>query len=256
MWVSLAVLANPSKARAFRASAAARAACIPIRAEEPLVNRTRDRSRGFTLIELLTVVGLIAILTTMAALTFGRQTPRSRLDSGALELRALLFGARQEALARGHRVAVLFFPAYDPRGWTTGVGRVVVYEDPDENLFTSFDAFDPAAPSAAAGDEVLEVVDLPRTVRLATAGALRSLPAPLSGVVLAPCDFCDAGGDGRGAIAFDAQGRATFHSENGPALDRPVGSSFAIESADVPAERRGLVVLSRTGAVQTLADNP
>jgi type II secretory pathway pseudopilin PulG len=201
----------------------------------------------------MVVVALIGILATMAVFTFGRQTPRSRLDSSALDMRALLFGARQQALANGHRVAVLLFPRYDPRGWTTGVGRAVVYSDPAEDLFTAFDAFDPASPVAIAPAEVLEVVDLPRSVQLATAGSTVALPAPLAGIELKPCDFCSAT---RGAIAFDSQGRATFHSGDGPALDRPVGSSFAIESPDVPGERRGFVVLSRTGSAQTLTDHP
>jgi prepilin-type N-terminal cleavage/methylation domain-containing protein len=210
------------------------------------VDVTTGRSRGFTLTEVMVVLAIAAVLATLAVATFNQQSPRSRLDSSALEMRALLFGARQEALASGHRVAVMVFPSYDPGGWTTGVGRVVVYSDPAESLFAgAFEAFDPDSPSAAAPAEVLEVVDLPRSVRLAVGGDMRALPDPLGGLLVSACDFCSGG---RGAIAFDAKGRATFHARNGPA--------FAVESAEMPDERRALVVLSRTGGVQTLALHP
>lgn len=217
----------------------------------------RGRARGFTLLEMMVVVAIVVTLATMAWSAFGRQKPRQTLNGFALELRALVLSARQNAFATGKRTLVLVFP---DQATGNGTGRLVVYQDGDASFFSSaaavnFGNFKPASPAAGARGEIVEVLDLPAHVTIGPAagqGTGATMRAPFDGIAIdTRCGFCTGAG-ARGAIAFDPAGGATFHSGNGAALERPSGASLSV-TADDAAEVRTLAVAAATGALETIA---
>jgi prepilin-type N-terminal cleavage/methylation domain-containing protein len=222
------------------------------------VSRPALRARGFTLIEMMTVVGIIAIVATMAALSLSRARPRANLAGVTVDLQALIHSARQQALVSGNDVVVLFFPGYSPE--SDVVGRVVVYEDGDHDFFDDAAAVNFAGDKLGAGakSEIVTSLDLPAPVRFGPAagmGGTAKLAVPLANIpVNADCTFCDgAGADRRGALVFDSRGRARFYAKNGAPLAVEGGSV----SLEVPAlgaggknQVRTLAVVGSTGAVR------
>lgn len=215
----------------------------------------RHRSRGFTLIEIAFVVAIMAALGALAYASVGRLRPRAELASSAAELQSLLHGARQQALASGHPVAVLFFPDFANGD---GQGRVIVYEDGQFDFFSTgavnFDAYNPATPASAALSQVVATFDLPRGILLGPLdgmGASAALAAPWDGIaVTSACSFCTTSGARRGAIVFDPRGRASFYSQNGPRMAVQKGGSVTIHAPELGSASRTLVITSSTGAVR------
>jgi type II secretory pathway pseudopilin PulG len=206
----------------------------------------------------MVVLAIVAVVTTMATFAFGRQRPRARLDSTALEMRTVLVGARQQALASGNSVVVALFPVLPTPGG--GTGRIVLLEDAGGDFFSSaaavhFDAYDPVLPVAPARGDLLDVIDLPAPVVFGPIDGLSATPlaAPTVIDVDADCTFCSSGADRRGAIRFDSAGRATFHDADGPPLALPVGASVSLTASDMAGEVRTLAVIARTGNVRSVA---
>jgi prepilin-type N-terminal cleavage/methylation domain-containing protein len=186
-------------------------------------------TRGFTLVELAVVIAIIAALTTVAFTNLWRMRPRARLADASSEIVALLHGARQRALATGHDVVVMVFPAY---AGPDSTGRVLVYEDGDFSLLTTgatpnLASYVPGVISHGPMSDVVATFDLPPSVVM---GASSSPPAafvaPFAGVpVNVDCSFCAGTGSARrGAIRFDARGRAFLYSTTGPALTDTAGT--------------------------------
>lgn len=221
---------------------------------------TQRRPSGFTMIEMAIVLAIAAILAAAAYTSIGRQRPRARLANVASEVHAMLHGARLTAMANGHNVVVMIFPNFANQD--QGTGRLVLYEDGDFTFFSAaapagenFDSYDPARRTAGGRSAVLDVLDLPREIRVGPAtgmGAAAVLPAPLAGIpVNVACSFCGGLADGRGAILFDPRGRAWFYGQNGPPAAVAQGASFSFFSPEMPGSRT-VVITNATGAVRTL----
>lgn len=221
------------------------------------------RPRGFTLIEMSVVAAIILVIATLAVTSMSRQRPRARLATAASDVHALLHGAHLTAMASGKNVVVMFFPRYVGPEST---GRLVVYEDGDYSFFSAaaavnFESYLPATPAALPGgrSQVLETLDLPRSVIIGPAtgmGPGAVLTAPLDGIdVTRACSFCGTLADGRGAVVFDARGRAWFQGANGPPLPLDKGASFSLTTdaaTGVPGTRT-LIITTTTGAVRALS---
>lgn len=217
--------------------------------------------RGFTLIEAAVVMAIIAVVTGMAWSSFGRMRPRSHLVAATNEMISLLHGARQSALASGRDVAVLVFPSFAGHD---GTGRIVVYEDGNFDFFSAagtvnFDGFSPATLATGSRSQVLSVMDLPTGVTVGPdtgMGPGASLPAPLATVdVTVACSFCGNLSDGRGAIKYDARGRAWFYGRNGPptltAGSASPGGSLSLQAPEVGGLRT-IVVAPTTGTARSI----
>ena len=96
------------------------------------MNRSSAR-RGFTLIELMVVVAIVGVLAAMTLFLFGRQKGRQEVDQMALELRAIMNGARQTAFSTGEPVVLVVFPDLPT---SSGRGRLVLYRDGNFSLFS------------------------------------------------------------------------------------------------------------------------
>jgi len=226
--------------------------------------RTRNRTsgRGYTLLELVVTVCIIGILAALAAIGMNRYKPRAGLANTAAEVTALLNYARQNAQSSGNDTIVMFFTGFaNPSG---GIGRVIVYEDPNFNFFNAasainFGGYNPAAPAipAAPASSSFETLDLPRVTTFGyNVVAVGPLPAPygptIAPALASPCSFC-AGG--RGAVLFDARGRARFYNANGAPLAIAGGTlaftSNAIGWSSQIEGYRILVITPAAGAVKT-----
>jgi len=220
---------------------------------------TLRRPRGFTAVELAIVLGIVAVLSAAAWASLSRLRPRARLAGSATELRSLLYGARQAALATGHDVVVMLFPRF---GGPEGTGKIVVYEDGDFALFNpaaplNFDGYDPGQPAAGPRSQVISTHDFPPTVVVGPAGGAgtgAALVAPLAGIPIdVDCSFCGNQADRRGAIRFDPRGRAFFHPANGLPQAGVRGGSLSLASERLQGQVT-LVVLSSTGAARTIVN--
>jgi len=222
------------------------------------------------------VVVIIGIAAAMAVFLFGRQKSRQEVDQTALELRALMNGARQTAFATGQPVALVVFPDLLT---SSGRGRFILYRDGNFSLFSAAAAvnlenLDGANPAADSRSEVLDTVDLPRGMEigpLTGQGPASVMPAPFAGIAInVACGVCTGAGR-RGAFVFQPNGSVTFQDRNGPPLARPQGASISITktantSVDTTTavtranteswEVRTIVVAASTGAMQTLKWDP
>ncbi len=216
--------------------------------------------RGFTLIEMMVVVAIIGVIAAMTLFLFGRQKGRQQVDQFALEVRALMVGARQTAQGTGTPVALLVFPN---QVTAQGTGRLILYRDGDFSLFSgaaavNLENMDPAAPVADARSEVLETIDLADGLVIGPAngqGTGAVMPAPFAGIAIdVACPFCTGAG-GRGAVIFQPNGSVTFQDRNGPPLALAQGGSLSVTRPD-SQEIRTITVAASTGAMTTLKWKP
>ncbi len=229
-------------------------------------------SRAFTLVEMMVVVLIVGCLAALSYSLVGALRPRQKLNGFALELRSLLHGARQTALATGKPVVVMVFP--DRLTESGGVGRLIIYQDGDGDFFSSlglvnFAGYNPGGKLAGPRSEVLDVLDLPRQVVVGPdtgMGPAAVLPAPFNGIrINVDCEFC-AGANRRGAVVFAPDGSATFQGGNGPPLALLNGASLSVatylDGASLPLtaaralQVRTIAIASSTGALQTLNWDP
>jgi len=218
------------------------------------MHRRPESERGFTLVELAVTIAIVLVLAGLAWSGLSRLRPRARLADASSELVALVHGARQQALASGHDVVVMFFPQF---AGPESTGRVVVYEDGDFSLFNAaatpnFAGYDPATAAHGPRSDVVATYDLPPSVVIGPAtgaGFGAALPAPLDGIAIdLDCSFCATTSDRRGAIRFDSRGRASFFSTNGLPLANQRGGTLSLAAPDVDGQR-SLIVTSGTGSV-------
>jgi hypothetical protein len=212
------------------------------------------------MVEMAITLAIVAIVATVAYDAMRRARPRATFEGVTAELQSLVHGARQQALAEGVPVAVLVFPDYVTPGG--GQGRIVVYQDGAFSLFSTaaalnFDNYNPGVLAATAPGKVVTTLDLPSGVKVGPATGLgaASVPFPYSGVATnVSCSFCNGSGNHRGAIVFDARGRASFYSATGTALGAS-GGSFSIYGTDLAVNATTfttstLVVMSPFGAMR------
>jgi len=207
--------------------------------------------RGFTMVELLVAVAIIGVVAAAGFSILSRGRPRASLASTASELHSIIHGARMTAVSTGHDVGVLIFP-----GNATTQGRVFVYEDGNLDFFAAgtvkFSDYDPTKRIAGSKSEILTVFDLPTGISFGPEtgmGTGATLPAPLDGVVVTKdCSFCDAAATRRGAIRFDALGRASFYNKDGVQAVEG-GGAISLTAADITGSKV-LAILASTGAVR------
>jgi prepilin-type N-terminal cleavage/methylation domain-containing protein len=224
----------------------------------------RRSQPGFTLVEMAVVVAIAAVIVALGYSSLARMRPRGELASATAEVQSAIHGARLAAMAAGKNVVVMFFPQFQVG---EGLGRVIIYEDGDYNFFTTaaspdptFGGYNPAVLASGPNSRVLDTLDLPRGVVVGPPtgmGAGAALAAPLNLVdVTRACSFCAGGGDRRGALVFDSNGRLSFYDQNGPPLVRTdliQGASLSLFSADLNGTRT-LIISSATGGVRAFVN--
>ncbi|GEJ55659.1 pilus assembly FimT family protein [Anaeromyxobacter diazotrophicus] len=218
---------------------------------------TPRRQRGFTLIEVAVVLAIAAAMVTMGYPLVHRTRPRVELAGLGTQLHALVHRARQEALARGKDVAVIFYPAATT---SSGTGRILVIADEAGGFMGG------AAPAGNLDycttlpnlhGDTLDAIDLPRGVTLSAPARAQAFPFPYN---LAPapangCSFCTgtvpSGGGARGALRFDARGRAAFFADCGVASALPNGGSVALTNSELGGSR--VLTVLPSGAIRTFS---
>lgn len=176
------------------------------------------RSRGFTLIELLAVVALLSVLMMVAVPSLIDFRRRSEINSVTNSLLVAIHEARNEAMKRGGRAAMMPRESND---WATG-WQVFVDRD--------------GSGTWSSGDEVLRVETPPPAARLLVVG---------SGTA------AESGSDGK-YLLFDSSGYARTRGGGFAA------SSLGVRDASIddPAMTR-IVKISRTGRARSCrADQP
>jgi hypothetical protein len=223
---------------------------------------------------MMVVLAIIAILSVIATQTLFRARPVATLEVTSVEMESLFRYARQEALARGNRVAVLVFPQQGED--EAHQGRFVVIADEplpgksffDETQTPNFGDFDPRSVIATPNGKILDTVDLPRGVLLGRhpSDAPIGLAFPYNGIdTTPPCSFCGVEGEGRGAVVFDRRGRVTFWAISGGNIQQILptasGASLTIHHIQIDKTRDGqdfrqttLVITSPQGSVRVFRD--
>jgi prepilin-type N-terminal cleavage/methylation domain-containing protein len=219
------------------------------------VRRTRE-SQGFTLIEAMVVVAVIGIVAALAYSSLSRSRPRAQLAGVANELQALMYRARQEALARGRDVAVVFYPAATT---PDGQGRILLVADEVGGFMAGTapaGAVDYCTMTPTRTPDILAQIDLPRDLRIAAPARAQAFPFPY-GLVAAPtagCAFCTGtvpGGGTRGAVRYDSRGRAAFFADCGVPAAFPNGASVALTSTALRGSR--VLAVPPTGGARTFS---
>jgi prepilin-type N-terminal cleavage/methylation domain-containing protein len=211
------------------------------------------RARGFTLIEMTVVIVILGILVMVGYPSLRRVRPRANLAGTAAELSALLSNARQNALATGNFTVVMVFP--NTANKAGGTGRVVVYQDPTFAFLSAastpnFGTWDATKDSQAASSALIGSLNLPRGITFGFGDATAPTLAAPYAVTAAGCNFCSTGAGRRGAIVFDARGRARFYRGNDARVDDvPVGT-LALTSYPESSGYRLVLVAPATGSVR------
>jgi prepilin-type N-terminal cleavage/methylation domain-containing protein len=211
------------------------------------------RAGGFTVLEMVVTVAILAALAALAYPALSLMRPRATFADVSAEVAGLLYNARQNALATGHYTVVMVFP--NQANLVGGTGRLVAYEDETFKFMTTtatprFDGWDASKTAGVAAWNLVGSVELPRGITFGLGGAAApSLPAPYDAVTATACNFCKAGGDGRGAVVFDSRGRAQFFPQCGPALSLGAGTLALTASPAISGYRLFLITPS-TGAVR------
>lgn len=211
--------------------------------------------RGFTMVEVGVVIAIVAALLALGYPLMRRTRPRAEMAGLSTELHAIVHRARQEALARGRDVAVLFYPDAIT---SSGTGLILVVADdtggfmagavPAGNL--DYCTMTPGLPAPS-----LDRIYLPVGVTIAAPPRTPSYPFPFS-LVPTPtggCSFCNGtvpGGGTRGAIRFDGRGRATFYGNCGLPGDHPNGGSVALTSTVLNGSR--ILAILPSGAIKSV----
>lgn len=218
--------------------------------------RRTTGNRGFTLIEAMVVVAVIGIVSALAYTSLSRARPRAELSGVANELQALMYRARQEALARGRDVTVVFYPAAPT---PSGVGRILVVADDASGFMAGTapaGALDYCTMTPTSTPDIIAQIDLPPDLRIAAPARAVALPFPYN-LVSAPtagCSFCTgtvSGGGARGAVRYDSRGRASFFANCGAPSSFPSGASVAVTSTALQGSR--VLVVPPVGGARTFS---
>jgi prepilin-type N-terminal cleavage/methylation domain-containing protein len=226
----------------------------PPRGREVTVPASHRAPRGFTIIELAVVVAIAAAILALGYPLLSRTRPRAQLAGLGTELQAVMHRARQEALAQGRDVAVIFYPSATT---STGQGRILVVVDGASGYMAGAAPagnLDYCTTTPALTPEVLAQIDLPTGLTFATPPRTVALPFPYN-LVSAPtngCSFCNGtvpGGGARGAVRFDSRGRASLFADCGAPLSAPSGGSVAVTSTELGGSR--VVAVLPSGGIRT-----
>jgi prepilin-type N-terminal cleavage/methylation domain-containing protein len=217
----------------------------------------RHGTRGFTIIEVAVVLAIVAILVALGYPLASRARPRAELAGLGTEIHALMHRARQEALARGKDVAVIFYPTAATR---FGQGRILaIADEPGGFMAGAAPAgnIDYCTATPSLNGERLGGIDLPAGVTLSVPARAQAFPFPYN-LVPAPvggCSFCSGtvpgGGGPRGAVRFDSRGRAAFYADCGIPSELPNGGSVAITNNDLGGSR--VLAVLPSGGIRTFS---
>jgi type IV fimbrial biogenesis protein FimT len=81
----------------------------------------RSRSAGFSLLELMLVIGILAVMASLAIPGFGYLSANTKVKSASTELYLAMIRARSEAVKRNRAVSI----TADGSGWQGGWQIVV-----------------------------------------------------------------------------------------------------------------------------------
>lgn len=95
------------------------------------IRRSATQQSGFTLIELMVAIGIMGVLTALAAPSFQSFFERYRVDAAVDEFNASLQLARVEAIRSNQQVVVRRGVGCATNNWGCGW---VVFQDPNNNL--------------------------------------------------------------------------------------------------------------------------
>ncbi len=85
-----------------------------------------SRREGFSLVELMTVIGVIAVLSSVALMSLAGLTGSRNLNKAAYDIQGVLEQARTTAMASDTYTWVGFFEESPGKPGVTGVGQVVI----------------------------------------------------------------------------------------------------------------------------------
>ncbi|MDR1967666.1 MAG: GspH/FimT family pseudopilin [Burkholderiaceae bacterium] len=127
--------------------------------------------RGFTLSELLVVVGIVAILSTLAAPSFVPLIERFRVRQAAEALKSTLYFARSEAIKHGGNVFVQKFSSRDCSASGNGswnCGWVVCHDVHGDGTCGDI--------ASSSNTEVLQRFDTPANIQVCNTSSSGTIP--------------------------------------------------------------------------------